>query len=137
MGGIDRAIGVCLALAALAPSVAAAEPARAESHLNDAGADTVEGARHLLLRGRFPAAASALREVVHARPDDADAWRCLAVAYEAMGHAPEAVRAYRRYLALSSGAEDVEIVMLRVARLVRALGWDPGEVRVVAGRVRG
>ena len=75
---------------------------------------------------------------MHARPDDADAWRCLAVAYEAMGHAPEAVRAYRRYLALSSGAEDVEIVMLRVARLVRAcfaavaeelLAYDPGRVR--------
>jgi len=111
---MSSSLALCAGL--LAPSVALAEP-------------SVDDARGLLLRGRFPAAITVLQDVVHRDAERAEAWRTLAVAYEAMGHAPEAVRAYRRYLALSPGADDVELVMLRVARLVRGLGWDPGEVR--------
>lgn len=119
-----------LAIAALAalvltPAVALAEHPSSET--------SIEHARALLLHGRFPAAATVLRRAVRAEEENAEAWRCLAVAYEAMQHTPEAVRAYRRYLELSPGADDVELVLGRVARLVRALGWDPGRVRRLGG----
>lgn len=70
-----------------------------------------------LLRGRFPRARELFREATEIDDTHAAAWRGLGLASERMGMAPEAARAYRRYLALASDAQDSDRVRERLASL--------------------
>ncbi len=77
---------------------------------------TSQGQR-ALLRGRLPQAARFFREATYNDPRHAPAWRGLGVSEERMGHAPEARRAYQRYLRLAPGAGDAAAIRARIASL--------------------
>lgn len=72
-----------------------------------------------LLHGRFARARDLFRAATQADATHAAAWRGLGLASERMGLAPEAARAYRRYLSLASGAHDAGRVRERLSQLER------------------
>ena len=94
-----------------APAAPAADGAQADALVRQAG-----GA---LLRGSVAQAAALYRRATHTDPRNAAAWRGLGLAQERMGHEPEAVRAYQRYLRLAPGAGDASSVRSRMTRLQR------------------
>lgn len=86
-----------------------ADPARAQE-LTRAGMSA-------LVQGSVGAAADQLREATNAAPRYAPAWRGLGLAYERLGRAADAARAYRRYLDLAPSAPDATEIRTRVERL--------------------
>ena len=95
------------------PPTMEAEPARSPERAAEL---TSEGQR-ALLRGRLPQAARFFREATYNDPRHAPAWRGLGVSEERMGHAPEARRAYQRYLRLAPGAGDAAAIRSRLDSL--------------------
>jgi cytochrome c-type biogenesis protein CcmH/NrfG len=79
---------------------------------NDAGARYAE-AMVLFGRQSFDRAASELRALLEARPDDAVAWTGLGFAYEAQGMKGQAADAYRRALEISPGEFNARQGLLR------------------------
>ncbi|MCA9575821.1 MAG: tetratricopeptide repeat protein [Sandaracinaceae bacterium] len=71
----------------------------------------------LLVAGRLPAAVDKFQEATQAYPGNATAWRGLGLAYQRMGRAPEARRAYERYLRLAPNARDADMIRSRLSEL--------------------
>jgi Flp pilus assembly protein TadD len=91
------------------PPPEARDPARA--------AELAREATGALMRGELADAARLYRDATHADPGHGAAWRGLGLANERLGRAPEAVRAYRRYLSVASGAGDAGAIRERITRL--------------------
>ena len=87
----------------------AADAARASALVRDA--------QRALIGGQLARAAALFREATGVDSSHAAAWRGLGVAEERMSHAPEAARAYRRYLRLAPNAPDAAAVRARLESL--------------------
>lgn len=81
--------------------------------------ELVRDAQRALIGGELARARSLFREATAVDPAHAPAWRGLGLAEERMNHAPEAARAYRRYLRLAPRAHDAASVRERLDRLGR------------------
>ncbi len=89
------------------------EPARSPER----AAELTALGQRALLRGRLPQAARFFREATYSDSRHAPAWRGLGISEERMNHAPEARRAYRRYLRLAPGAGDAAAIRRRMNAL--------------------
>ncbi len=80
-------------------------------------ADLVRTAQASLLHGHVAEARDGFREATRVAPRHAPAWRGLGIASEQLHEAPEARRAFERYLELAPDAPDAATVRARLARL--------------------
>lgn len=103
--------GRATASSAPAPSGEAPDTARAQALVRDG--------QRSLIAGELARARSLFRQATAVDPSHAPAWRGLGVTEERMSHAPEAARAYRRYLRLAPGARDASSVRQRLQNLGR------------------
>ncbi len=83
----------------------------------DRTASLLRDASSAMLHGEIPRARDLYLEATHAAPRNAAAWRGLGLASERIGLAPEARRAYTRYLEIAPDARDAATVRERLERL--------------------
>ncbi len=97
----------------------AASPTGPESEPSstDRSADLLRRAQAAMLHGQIADARELYEEATQAAPRTAAAWRGLGLASERLGLAPEARRAYARYLELAPDARDAATVRERLEHL--------------------
>lgn len=103
-----------------APATEPREPPTRTDPILDRGAaagDLVRSAQASLLRGQVAEARDLFRDATRISPRHAPAWRGLGIASEQLHEAPEARRAFERYLELAPDAADATAVRGRLTRL--------------------
>ncbi|RZO57950.1 MAG: serine/threonine protein kinase [Sandaracinaceae bacterium] len=79
--------------------------------------DLLRDAQRALLRGQLSTAERLFREASYSDSSRAEVWRGLGVTYERLGRAPEAARAYRRFLRVAPAAPEAGAVRSRLEQL--------------------
>jgi serine/threonine-protein kinase len=91
--------------------------AASEASSTDRSADLLRDAQAAMLHGQIANARDLYQEATQSSPRNTAAWRGLGLASERLGLAPEARRAYERYLELAPDARDATTIRERLTRL--------------------
>jgi eukaryotic-like serine/threonine-protein kinase len=99
------------------PAAVPAKPAAAPSAGEPSAAELAQAAQRELLLGHMSAAVDLYSQATRVDPRDHLAWRGLGLANERLGRTSEAVRAFRRALALAPGGPNADALRAKLEKL--------------------